>query len=241
MERIRAVIFDVGGVVVGSPFVGIAAYEREHGLPANYVNVALSRRGAAGAFQRYERGEIGYDEFAAQWAVELNDKEANSAAYRAYLERRGADAGAAAVPPEAHIDVEELFARMMDAARTPNACVVDLVRWLRGRGYRVAALTNNFKDRRPDAGLAALLGDLFDEVVESSAVGLRKPDPAFYLLACRRLGIRPSEAVFLDDIGANLRAAERLGMAAVRVRVGHEPAAVAEVRRLVAARGAPRL
>ncbi|KAJ2841538.1 hypothetical protein IWW36_006229, partial [Coemansia brasiliensis] len=61
--KIRAVIFDIGGVVVQSPFLAISAYEREHELPANYINVALSKHGDSGAFQRYERGEISYEEF----------------------------------------------------------------------------------------------------------------------------------------------------------------------------------
>ncbi|KAJ2800208.1 hypothetical protein H4R21_003268 [Coemansia helicoidea] len=235
--RIRAVIFDIGGVVVESPFLAIAAYEREQGLPDNYLNVALTKRGAAGAFQQYERGEIGHGEFVRQWARELNEVEANNEAYRGYLRRRGLD-GRIELPRETRVDGAALFARMMAATQTPNDCVVELIRWLRRCGYRVAALTNNFKDGAQASGLGDLLASLFDEVVESAVVGLRKPDPRFYLLACERLGIRPSEAVFLDDIGSNLRAAARLGMATVRVEIGKEPAAVAAVKRLVAARGA---
>ncbi|KAJ1868877.1 hypothetical protein LPJ57_005668, partial [Coemansia sp. RSA 486] len=90
-NRIRAVIFDIGGVVVRSPFIAISAYEREQGLPANYINVALSKLGDSGAFQRYERGELSYSEFIDLWTAELNDADANNRAYRAYLKRRDLD------------------------------------------------------------------------------------------------------------------------------------------------------
>ncbi|KAJ2694125.1 hypothetical protein H4R19_005942 [Coemansia spiralis] len=236
-DRIRAVIFDIGGVVVKSPFVAVAEYEREHGLPDNFINVALMKRGAAGAFQQYERGEISHAEFVRQWTDELNEVAANNEAYRGYLRRRGHE-GRVELPRETRIDGAELFARMMAVTQTPNDCVVELIHWLRRRGYRVAALTNNFKDGAQAGNMEELFAGLFDEIVESAVVGLRKPDPRFYLLACSRLGIQPSEAAFLDDIRSNLRAASRLGMATVRVEIGKEHDAVDAVKRLVAARGA---
>ncbi|KAJ1825639.1 hypothetical protein LPJ70_007957, partial [Coemansia sp. RSA 2708] len=79
---------------------------------------------------------------------------------------------------------------------------------------------------------------LFDEFVESSVVGLRKPDARFYLHACNLLEVGPEEVVFLDDIGKNLRAADRLGMTAVQVEIGREQQAVDAVKKLVRARGA---
>ncbi|KAJ2161080.1 hypothetical protein GGF46_001751 [Coemansia sp. RSA 552] len=231
-DAIRAVIFDIGGVVVQSPFLAISAYERAHRLPANYINVALSRRGADGAFQKYERGEIGYTEFVDRWTDELNEVEANNAAYRKYLARRNLDA-CMVLPQRTHVNGAVLFSRMMEVTQTTNACVVDLVRWLRRAGYRVAALTNNFKDDATSKMRPELFDELFDEFVESSVVGLRKPDPRFYLHACNRLEVRPSEVVFLDDIGKNLRAASRLGMTAIQVEIGKEQEAVDSVKRLL--------
>ena len=64
--------------------------------------------------------------------------------------------------------------------------------------------------------MAAVLA-LFDAVVESSKVGVRKPDPRFYELACQRLGIEPAEAVFLDDLGINLKPAKAMGMTTIKV------------------------
>jgi len=72
---------------------------------------------------------------------------------------------------------------------------------------------------------------LFDVVVESSVVGVRKPDPAFYELACERLAIEPAEAVFLDDLGINLKPARTMGMATIKV--GDPTVALAELEAVV--------
>ncbi|KAJ2557252.1 hypothetical protein EV175_001455 [Coemansia sp. RSA 1933] len=236
-DRIKAVIFDIGGVVVKSPFIAISQYERENGLPANYINVALSKHGADGAFQQYERGEITHERFVDQWTDELNDTAANNRAYRRYLERRKLDVRMA-LPDKTQINGGVVFARMMDTAKSPNHSVVDLIRWLRRSGYRVAALTNNFKNDVTSGKMRDdFLAPLFDEFVESAVVGLRKPDPRFYIHACNRLEVRPSEAVFLDDISANLRAADALGMTTVPVSIGKEDEAVEAVKQIVRTRG----
>jgi putative hydrolase of the HAD superfamily len=105
---------------------------------------------------------------------------------------------------------------------------VEAVRFCRGR-YKTAALTNNFvsneAERRGDT--LGLFGELFDVVIESSRVGVRKPDPRFYELACEALGVEPSESVFLDDLGINLKPARAMGMRTIKVRDGHQ--AVAEL------------
>ncbi|KAJ2401337.1 hypothetical protein GGI23_001460 [Coemansia sp. RSA 2559] len=236
-DKIRAVIFDIGGVVVKSPFIAISQYEREHGLPANYINVALSKNGADGAFQQYERGEISHESFIDQWTDELNDVDANNRAYRRYLERRKLDVRMA-LPEKTQINGGVVFARMMEIAKSPNECIVDLIRWLRRNGYRVAALTNNFKNDATSGKMRdEFFGPLFDEFVESTVVGLRKPDPKFYIHACNKLEVRPSEVVFLDDIAANLRTADALGMTAVAVNIGKEDEAAEAVKKIVRIRG----
>ncbi|KAJ1669789.1 hypothetical protein GGF44_003076 [Coemansia sp. RSA 1694] len=233
--KVKAVIFDIGGVLTRSPFIAISAYEREHGLPANYINVSLSSRGPSGAFQQYERGELEYAEFAEQWTDELNDTKTNNPAYLRYLHRHELDTHMV-LPQKTMIDGSVLFARMMEMAETPNECVVELVHWLKRahQGYRVAALTNNFKDD----GVRDRLAPLFDVFVESAVEGLRKPDPRLYMRACNRLDVSPSEVVFLDDIPANLRAAAELGITAVQVEIGREMQAVEQVKRILKARGA---
>src|SRR5579875_799595 len=90
--------------------------------------------------------------------------------------------------------------------------MIAVVRSLHGR-YKVGCITNNVRagDRNP------LLDELFEVVIESSKVGLRKPDPRIYQIACQELGVRPEEAIFLDDFGVNLKAARELGMATIKV------------------------
>ncbi|KAJ2452420.1 hypothetical protein EV183_002935 [Coemansia sp. RSA 2336] len=233
--RIRAVIFDIGGVVVKSPFLAISAYEREHGLPANYINVALSKHGDSGAFQRFERGEISYEEFEDQWTDELNDTDANNREFLKYLQRHSLDMQMV-LPKKTQLNGRVLFARMMKTAQTPNSNVVELIHVLRRRGYRVAALTNNFQN---DANAVQEIVQLFDEFVESCKVGWRKPDPRFYMHACNLLQVSPRECLFLDDIPKNLKAARQLGMSVVQVKIGRELDAIQQAEKILKSRGLP--
>ncbi len=73
--------------------------------------------------------------------------------------------------------------------------------------------------------------DRFDVVLESSKLGVRKPEPAFYALACERLGVEPDECVFLDDLGVNLKPARELGM--TTIKVGDPAVAIAELGALL--------
>ncbi|KAJ2501948.1 hypothetical protein GGH96_001474 [Coemansia sp. RSA 1972] len=141
------------------------------------------------------------------------------------------------LPTKTRVDAHELFTRMMKVAEDPNVCVVELVKWLRKCGYKVAALTNNFQSDEGKVQANALT-TLFDEFVESSVVGLRKPDARFYTHACNLLDVSPEEVVFLDDIGKNLSAAKRLGMTAIQVEIGREQEAVDMVKRIIQSRGA---
>ena len=96
--------------------------------------------------------------------------------------------------------------------------MLEAIRRLRARRFRVGALTNNWRRAGPDDDVIPhRLRDHFDVFIESRAVGLRKPDPRIYLLACRELGVPPERTAFLDDIGANLKSARALGMATIKV------------------------
>ncbi len=84
--------------------------------------------------------------------------------------------------------------------------------------YKTACLTNNFT--RAEAVLSdavAAVYDLFDAILESRVLGVRKPDPRFYELACETLEVQPDECVFLDDLGVNLKPARALGMHTIKV------------------------
>lgn len=88
-----------------------------------------------------------------------------------------------------------------------------------GEHFKTGLLTNNFVTPISQSGYSLLAEVLamFDTVVESSVVGVRKPDERFYLMACDALDVSPSQAVFLDDLGVNLKPARALGMATIKV------------------------
>lgn len=190
--RHAAVIFDLGGVVLGSPLHAIARFEREQGIPAGFVNRVVVSTGPSGAWSRLERGELRVEEWIPAFE---RDCEAAGQALSA--------------------------ARMMEAIRTasePRPAMLAAIRAIRARGLRVGALTNNWVADEPTENRLGLeLRELFDAYVESAIVGLRKPDPRIYQHACRELGVRPEVSIFLDDIGANLKAARALGMHTIKV------------------------
>ena len=200
---VRAVIFDLGGVVFDSPMEAIAAYEAELGIPAGFVNRLIVSLGPGGAWSRLERGELAPEAF-----------------YGAF-ESECAEAGHP-------LSARELMARM-GGSTTPRPVMLEAIRRIRAGGLAVAALTNNWRTEGGGTGMG--IEEHFDLVVESSVVGLHKPDPRIYRLACERLGIEPAHAVFLDDIGRNLKTARELGMATIKVA---EPeAALAELEALL--------
>lgn len=199
----RAVIFDLGGVVLASPFRTFARFETAHGLATGTVTRVILGGGLDGAWARLERGELELDAFCAA----LDD-----------------DAAAHGTP----FSAAALMAAMTEMAEV-RPQMLSAIRDLRTRGLRVAALTNNWKSRDE---LYRRMGELqaeFDVFVESCKVGLRKPDPRIYELALGQLGVSAAETIFLDDIGANLKPARALGMATIKV---DEPdAALAELQR----------
>jgi len=186
----RAVIFDLGGVVLGSPLHAIAEFEREHDIPAGFVNRVVVETGPEGAWGRLERGLLALDEFVPAF-------EADCAA----AGRRIA-AGA-------------MMQRMAEASE-PRPVMLEAIRRIRDRGLLTAALTNNWASEQRDDGARALRGH-FDAFFESSVLGLQKPDPRIYEHACRELRVRPEHTVFLDDIGRNLKTARELGMETLKV------------------------
>jgi len=186
---IEAVIFDLGGVVMDSPLHAIVRYERDHGLPAGAVNRVVVESGEAGAWSRLERGELTLEAFLSPFE---DDCRASGVA----------------------VNGARLMACIAEAG-VPRPPMLEAIRRIRARGLRAAALTNNWV--RDGARDAHRLHEHFDVFVESAVVGLRKPDPRIYELTCGKLGVAPSRAAFLDDIGRNLKAARALGMSTIKV------------------------
>ena len=189
---IKAVIFDVGGVIQESPLDFLRDYELRNDLPEGFIAGIVGNYAARpdGAWQRLERGELLLDEFCRIFDIEVANL--------------GYAVSTAAMMLEM-ADYVVIRPRMLEA-----------VRRIRSHGLRTAALTNNWlMDGKDDEREA--LKSRFDAFIESSRTGLRKPDPRIYELTCEAIGVLPGEAVFLDDIGANLKPAARLGMLTIKV------------------------
>jgi putative hydrolase of the HAD superfamily len=190
---IRAALFDFGGVILSSPFDAFARYEEERGLPAGFLRAVNATDPDTNAWARLERNEIDLDGFAAAF-----EQESTALGHR--------------VPGW---DVLELLSGDVRPAMVAavRAC---------GSRLKTGLLTNNVvgMEAAADAEIAAIVA-LFDVVVESSKVGVRKPDPAFYELACSSLCFEPAEAVFLDDLGINLKPARAMGMTTIKVDDPH--------------------
>ena len=190
VAAVRAVLWDFGGVILESPFDAFARFEAERGLPPGFLRQINATNPDTNAWARLERSEVTAEEFCALFEAE-----------------------AAQLGHE--IDALQVLGMLSGAVRP---AMVEAVRRCHAR-LKTGLLTNNFviggRDvARPD--LAEIFTH-FDAIVESSKIGVRKPDPRFYEVACRQLGIAPSEAVFLDDLGINLKPARAMGMRTIKV------------------------
>ena len=204
VTRFRAIIFDLGGVVLGSPLPAIAAYETQTGLPPHFVARLVVEGGDDGPWARLERGEL--------------DAQAFSAAF----EQQAVAAGC-------RLDGASLLGRIADAT-VVRAPMLTAGRRLRDAGLRVAALTNAWATPDRESRVESLAHE-FDCFVESFRVGMRKPEPRIYELVCRRLDVQPAAAIFLDDLGGNLKPARAIGM--TTIKVGDAAPAIAELERLL--------
>ncbi len=182
-------MFDFGGVISSSPFDAFALLEEERGLPPDFIRTVNATNPDDNAWARLERSEVDLDTFARQWSDEARAL-GHELDGRAVLERL-----AGQIRPE-----------MVAAIRTCRSA------------YKTACLTNNFVSVEAEVSDAvAAVYALFDAVLESRTLGVRKPDPRFYELACAALDVKPEECVFLDDLGVNLKPARALGMHTIKV------------------------
>jgi putative hydrolase of the HAD superfamily len=188
---IRAALFDFGGVILSSPFEAFARYERERQLPEGFLRTINSTNPDDNAWAKLERNEVGFEEFCS-----LFEAEARAAG--------------------GEVDGHAVMALLAGDLRP---AMVEAVRRCHTR-LKTACLTNNWvphEDRDDSYSHTTLFAELFDVVIESSKIGVRKPDPRFYEMACELLAIEPNEAVFLDDIGTNLKSARAMGMTTIKV------------------------
>jgi putative hydrolase of the HAD superfamily len=189
---VEAVIFDFGGVVTASPFDAFNRFEAARGLPKDFVRRVNAANADDNAWARLERNALDHAEF--------------DRLFRAESAALGHEVSGA-----------EVMAALSGALR-PR--MVAAIKRCKPR-FKVGCITNIFLagdgDAHQMASDAAAVFKLFDVVIESAKVGLRKPDPRIYLLMCERLAAPPAACVYLDDLGINCKPAAQLGMTAIKV------------------------
>lgn len=200
MPSVDAILFDFGGVFMASPFAAVRAFATTLGIaPERAIELLFGSydRDTDHPWHRLERGEL------------------------SLIDARQAimDLGA----PEHRIDLFEALGSLRDPSIRED--VVDIAREARGRGIKTAIVTNNIREFSQSWRAMLPVDELFDAIVDSAHVGVRKPDPRIFQLALEQLGgVPPESAVFLDDFAGNVAAAERLGMRGILVEDDHRPA-----------------
>lgn len=209
--------------------LAIRSYEKRHHIPPGYINYAIVQTAPTGAWHKLERGEIALD---TNFFLHFTSDLTNPSIWAHFHSSRNLAPPSPAAPPP--IDGEYLFWEMMKTSRTFDPYFVTAIQRLKETGrYKLAALTNDypFPKDHPYSDTAELRS-LFDVYVSSSESGVRKPERAIYELALERLGLgreRAAEAVFLDDIGMNLKAARALGLRTIKVELDETWRAVREL------------
>ena len=201
---VEAVIFDFGGVLTTSPFEAFARFERERGYPADIIRNTNAANHLENAWAKFERAEIDLDAFDRLFAEES-------------LALGGAAVRGREVLP---LLAGDLRPEMVEALRRI------------GERFKTGCITNNLPANAigSQAGRSLYVAEvmaLFDHVIESAKIGLRKPDPRIYGMMTEALGVRPERCIYLDDLGVNLKPAHAMGMTTIKVL--NAPQAIAEL------------
>ena len=202
MSRYTPVIFDFGGVITASPFEAFNRLEEERGLPRDFVRRVNAADPDGNAWARFERAEIDAAAFDTLFAAEAKAM--------------------------GHIlEGEAVLAVLAGAVRPAMVAALDT---LKASNFGIACITNNVpsgkgagmaRSEKLAAEVAAIMAR-FDHVIESSKVGVRKPDPRIYEMMCEALGAEPANCIYLDDLGINCKPASQLGMHAIKVTSGEQ-------------------
>jgi putative hydrolase of the HAD superfamily len=194
---IEAVIWDFGGVFTTSPFEAFNRYEARHGLPKDLIRTINATNPDSNAWALFERTEIDRHGFDQKFLEEST--------------ARGHPVRGADVLPLLSGDVRP---RMVEALRICK------------QHFKVGCITNNMAGAGEGPGMQASAAGasrtagimtLFDHIIESSRVGIRKPDPRIYQMMCEALEVEADACVYLDDLGINCKPAAQLGMRAIKV------------------------
>ncbi len=191
---IEAVIWDFGGVLTTSPFEAFARFERERGYPVDIIRQTNAANHLENAWAKFERAEIDIDAFDKLFAEES-------------LALGGAEVRGRDVLP---LLAGDLRPEMVEALKRIK------------QNHRTGCITNNLPANAigSQGGRSFYVAEvmaLFDHVIESAKIGLRKPDPRIYAMMVETLGVDPRNCIYLDDLGVNLKPARAMGMTTIKV------------------------
>ena len=195
-NAVQAIIWDFGGVLTTSPFEAFTRHEKAHGLPVDFIRSVNAKSPDTNAWAQLERSEIDAAEF--------------DALFRAEARALGHD-----------VSGRDVLGLLSGELR-PR--VVEVLKVCKG-SVKTGCITNNAPVGKgagmtDDEARAREIGhvfNLFDHVLESSRIGIRKPDPRIYALMCEALDVEPAGCVYLDDLGINLKPARAMGMTTIKV------------------------
>ncbi|KAK2163982.1 hypothetical protein LSH36_71g05101 [Paralvinella palmiformis] len=190
-----AVIFDMGGVIVPSPGHLFTEYESRFDLPHGTFLKMIKYNGQDGTWAKLERGEISWNEFCRSFSDEFAEVAGRK------------------------IDLHPMLQHLETSDGNPVIYkeIVDAIKCIRAEGIQTALLTNNWFDKTGKNTFMPVDRNLFNVVVESCKINIRKPDPRAFTVTLEKLEVRPEEVIFLDDLGMNLKVAKELGLRTIKV------------------------
>ena len=202
--KYKAIIWDFGGVITSSPFEAFNKFEEANGLPKDIIRTINSENSDMNAWAQFESNSITIDQF-----NDLFLKEAKAKGF----DIKGRD-----------------IIKLLKGSIREN--MVSFLRELKS-DFKLGCITNNVKpsseDNTDNETKEAM--SIFDHVIESSIVGIRKPNPEIYMMSCDALNVSPNQCIYLDDLGINLKPARELGMTTIKVIQPED--AIQEVRNLL--------
>lgn len=188
----KAIIWDFGGVITSSPFEAFNKFELSNNLPKDIIRSINSENSDNNAWAKFERNDIDLNEFDELFSIEASNK--------------GYEISGKSVVKLLSGDIRK--------------SMVDFLLLLK-KNFKLGCITNNIQNDKNDRinhlNDASKVMEIFDHIIESSKVGLRKPDPKIYHMSCDALGVNPTECIYLDDLGINLKPAKKIGMTTIKV------------------------
>ena len=202
--KYKAIIWDFGGVITSSPFEAFNQFEEANGLPKDIIRTINSENPDTNAWAKFESNSITIDVFNDLFLKEVKAKG---------FDIKGRD-----------------IIKLLKGSIRKN--MVSFLRELKS-DFKLGCITNNVKsssEENNDNETKEAMS-LFDHVIESSIVGIRKPNPEIYMMSCDALKVSPDQCIYLDDLGINLKPARELGMTTIKVIQPED--AIQEVRNLL--------